>query len=59
MPGALLAFHIPDPDTPRNRLFMANFYPPDIALWFVEEPTDAAPRWMTGAEAIRMGARAC
>jgi len=58
-PGALLAFHIPRPDTPRHRLMMAGHYPPEIALWFVEEPTDADPRWMTGSDAIRMGARAC
>jgi len=58
-PGTLLAFHIPSPDTPRNRLFMADHYPPEIAEWFVGEPTDASPRWMTGTEAIQMGATQC
>jgi len=58
-PGALLAFHIPRPDTPRNRLFMSAHFPTEIAIWFIEEPTNAPPRWMMGSEAIRLGATPC
>jgi hypothetical protein len=66
MPEAVLLFHAPtgprgEPLSPEReahwRRVMARYYPPAIARWFL----DATPGTytMTGAEAIRLGARAC
>lgn len=61
-PGAMLVFHGPQTDDPR--LFehysqvMARHYPPALADWFMA--VGRFGEWqMTGAEAIRLGARAC
>jgi hypothetical protein len=56
-PWAHLVLHVPDPDTPHWRAFMAEYYPPDIADLFMSMPSGFYA--LTGAEAIRMGATPC
>jgi hypothetical protein len=61
-PGAVLIFHGPEADSPASfeawSRVMARHYPPAISVWFLE--TGRYGTWrMTGAEAIRLGARPC
>lgn len=62
-PGAVLVFHGPVTDDPgafeHYSRVMARHYPPAIADWFMAEGRFGGPWIMTGAEAIRLGARGC
>jgi len=66
LPGARLVFHTPHGATGEPlslereahwRRVMARYYPPAIAAWFLDVPPGT--HLMTGAEAIRLGARGC
>ena len=59
MPETVLVFHLPTPDRPYWRGIMSDHYPPAIADWFMALPAGTGPLEMTGAEAIRLGARGC
>lgn len=68
--GARLGFHSPTsrwPGIPLTRAkweettrFMASHYPPKIAEWFMAGPRHhSAMAYLSGSEAIALGARAC
>lgn len=58
-PDSVLVWHLPEPDTPAWRARMAAHYPPALARWFLDLPPGTPPLVMSGAEAIRHGAREC
>lgn len=69
-PNARLGFHGPystrgkmgEDQFDRASIFMAGYYPPKIAAWFMKTARFTGPNsvvWLTSAQAIDMGAKPC
>jgi hypothetical protein len=61
-PGARLGFHAPTGTSNPARFarIMAEYLPPRLARWYLAGPWKSdIPVWITGTEAIRLGARRC
>lgn len=61
-PGARLGFHRPEASSHLAEWTrrMARLLPPRLARWYLDGPAASrAVVWITGAEAIRLGARRC